>query len=205
MVLISHTFWCFTSLHFFISIQFYSVLLFFNEYALGRIYCRCELWALAFKKWSYLFRFAKICLLLNWSFYRNEDVHFQYVISKGHWYFPFAKHYVLFIGLRSSKENNKRSSGVFVGVCGGGHLGVIFLHGSTRTVRGGVLYAYFGEQGLPVGVHECLEGFQRWCVDCFFVPVWGSLNGESVLAMVGTTSPCQIFNRRKPIYLLFHL
>ncbi len=32
-------------------------------------------------------------------------------------------------------------------------------------VRVGELDGYFGEQGLPVGIHECLETFHREYVD----------------------------------------
>ncbi len=32
-------------------------------------------------------------------------------------------------------------------------------------VGGGGLDGYFGEQGLPVGIQECLERFYRGCVD----------------------------------------
>ncbi len=38
---------------------------------------------------------------------------------------------------------------------------------------GGGLDGYLGEQGLPVGIQECLEGFHRGCVDYLswqFVP-----------------------------------
>ncbi len=58
-------------------------------------------------------------------------------------------------------------------------------------VEGGELYGYFREQGLPVGVHECLAGFHRRCVDYFsrhFVAKWDSPNVECVLATAGTTS-----------------
>ncbi len=54
-------------------------------------------------------------------------------------------------------------------------------------VGGGELYGYFREQGLPVGVQECLAG----CIDYFsrqFVAKWDSPNGERVLATAGTTS-----------------
>ncbi len=30
---------------------------------------------------------------------------------------------------------------------------------------GGGLDGYFGEQGLPVGIQECLQRFHRGCVD----------------------------------------
>ncbi len=42
-------------------------------------------------------------------------------------------------------------------------------------VEGGWLYGYFGEQGLPAGIQECLERFHRRCVDYLsrqFVPKW---------------------------------
>ncbi len=52
-------------------------------------------------------------------------------------------------------------------------------------VRGGGLDEYFGKQGLPLGIQECLERFHRGCVDCLsrqFVPKWDSPNCESELA-----------------------
>ncbi len=58
-------------------------------------------------------------------------------------------------------------------------------------VRGGGLDGYFGEQGLPAGIKECLERFHRRCVDYLsrqFVPKWDSANGESELATVRTAS-----------------
>ncbi len=57
-------------------------------------------------------------------------------------------------------------------------------------VGGGWLDGYFGEQGLPVGVQEYLEGFHRGCVDYLsrkFVPKRDSPNGESVLTKAGAT------------------
>ncbi len=33
-------------------------------------------------------------------------------------------------------------------------------------VEGGGLDGYFGEQGLPAGIQECLERFHRRCVKC---------------------------------------
>ncbi len=54
-------------------------------------------------------------------------------------------------------------------------------------VKGGGLDGYFGEQGLPVGIQECLERFRRGCVNHpsrRFVPKWGSPYGESELATV---------------------
>ncbi len=56
---------------------------------------------------------------------------------------------------------------------------------------GGELNGYFGEQGLPVGIQECLERFHRGCVDYLsqhFVPKWDSRNGEGELATARTTS-----------------
>ncbi len=56
---------------------------------------------------------------------------------------------------------------------------------------GGGLDGYLGEQGLPMGIQECLEGFQRGCVDYLsrqFVSIWDSPTAESVLATAGTTS-----------------
>ncbi len=57
-------------------------------------------------------------------------------------------------------------------------------------VGGGGLDGYFGEQGLPVGIQECLKRFQRGCVDYYlgrqFVPKWDSPNGEFKLATART-------------------
>ncbi len=56
---------------------------------------------------------------------------------------------------------------------------------------GGGLDGYFGEQGLPAGIQECLERFHRGCVDYLsplFVPKWDSPNGEGELAMASTIS-----------------
>ncbi len=58
-------------------------------------------------------------------------------------------------------------------------------------VEGGGLYGYFGEQGLPAGIQECLERFHRRCVDYLsrqFVPKWDSPNGEGDLATARTAS-----------------
>ncbi len=58
-------------------------------------------------------------------------------------------------------------------------------------VRGGGLDGYFGEQGLPVGIQECLERFHRLCVDVLirqFVPKWDCPNGEGELATARTAS-----------------
>ncbi len=56
-------------------------------------------------------------------------------------------------------------------------------------VKGGELDGYFGEQGLPVGIQECLERFHRGCVNHpsrKFVPKWDSLICEGELATVST-------------------
>ncbi len=53
-------------------------------------------------------------------------------------------------------------------------------------VGGGGLGGYFGEQGLPMGIQECLEKFHRGCVDYLsrqFVPKWDSPTCEGELAM----------------------
>ncbi len=58
-------------------------------------------------------------------------------------------------------------------------------------VGGGGLDGYFGEQGLPVGIQECLERFHRQCVDYLsrqFVPKWDRPNGEGELATARTAS-----------------
>ncbi len=50
---------------------------------------------------------------------------------------------------------------------------------------GGGLNGYFGEQGLPVGIQECLERFQRGCADYLsrqFVPKRDNPNCEGELA-----------------------
>ncbi len=62
-------------------------------------------------------------------------------------------------------------------VYGEGHKGVSFCVGGCVlrecVVEGGGLYGYFGEQGLPAGIKECLERFHRRSVDYLsrqFVP-----------------------------------
>ncbi len=58
-------------------------------------------------------------------------------------------------------------------------------------MRGGGLDGYFEEQGLPVGIQECLERLHRGCVDYLslqFVPKWDSPNGEGELATARTAS-----------------
>ncbi len=50
---------------------------------------------------------------------------------------------------------------------------------------------YLEEQGVPVGIQECLEGFHRGCVDYLsrqFVPKGGSPNGEGELVTARTVS-----------------
>ncbi len=56
---------------------------------------------------------------------------------------------------------------------------------------GGGLDWYFGEQGLPAGIQECLERFHRRCVDYLsrqFVLTWDSPNSEGELATARTAS-----------------
>ncbi len=58
-------------------------------------------------------------------------------------------------------------------------------------VGGGGIGGYFGEQELPVGIQECLEGFNRGGVDYLrreFVPKWDSPNCEVKLATARTAS-----------------
>ncbi len=60
-----------------------------------------------------------------------------------------------------------------------------------RVVGGGGLDGYFGEQGLPVGIQECLGRFHRECVDNLrrqFVRKWDSPNGEGELVTARTAS-----------------
>ncbi len=55
----------------------------------------------------------------------------------------------------------------------------------------GGLNGYFGEQGLPVGIQECLERFHRGCTDYLsrqFVPKRDSPNREGELATAHTAS-----------------
>ncbi len=55
----------------------------------------------------------------------------------------------------------------------------------------GRVRGYFGEQGLPVGIQECLERFQEEAVAILtlqFVPKWDSPNGEGELMTARTTS-----------------
>ncbi len=58
-------------------------------------------------------------------------------------------------------------------------------------VGGGGLDGYFGEQGLPASIQECLERFHRRCVDYLsrqFVPKWDSPHCEGELATARTVS-----------------
>ncbi len=50
-------------------------------------------------------------------------------------------------------------------------------------VGGGGLDGHFGEQGLPVGIQECVDYLSRQ-----FVPKWDSPNGEGELAAARTAS-----------------
>ncbi len=77
-----------------------------------------------------------------------------------------------------------------------GNLGVSFFYVGRCVlrecvVRGGGLGGHFGEQGLPVGIQECLERFHRGCVDYLsrqFVPEWDNPNCEGELVTLRTTS-----------------
>ncbi len=67
-------------------------------------------------------------------------------------------------------------------------------------VDGGGLYRYFGEQGLPAGIQECLERFHRRCVDYLsrqFVPKWDCPNGEGPHSSLDDKPMCpfQIFSK----------
>ncbi len=101
------------------------------------------------------------------------------------------KSFLLFYGAVNTTINNQ---GV-VGVYGKGHWGVSFCVGRCvlrkLVVGGGRFDGYFGEQGLPVGIQECLETFHRRCLDYRsrqFVPKWDSPNGEGELATARTAS-----------------
>ncbi len=66
------------------------------------------------------------------------------------------------------KTNINDQVGV-AGVHGKGHLGVSFLCVVSKWVVGcGGIDGYFGDQGLPVGIHECLERFHGRWVDYLF-------------------------------------
>ncbi len=82
-----------------------------------------------------------------------------------------------------------------VGGCEKGHLGVNFLRWSkgAEGMGCGRRWAIWvlQEQGLPIGVQECLEGFHQRCADHlsrYFIPKWANPNAESILPMAGTTS-----------------
>ncbi len=81
------------------------------------------------------------------------------------------------------------------GAYGKGHFVVRFYVGRwvlrEWVVRGGGLDGHFREQGLLVGIQECLERYHRGCVDFLirqFVPTWDSPNFEGELATAGTAS-----------------
>ncbi len=82
-----------------------------------------------------------------------------------------------------------------VWVYGKGHKGLSFCVGGCVlrewVVEGGGSDGYFGEQGLPAGIQECLERFHQRCVDYLsrqFVPKWDCPNGEGELATARTAS-----------------
>ncbi len=79
------------------------------------------------------------------------------------------------------------------GLCEKSHLGARYLRG--RCVLGewavgvGGSDGYLGEQGVPVGIQECLEGFHLGCIDYLgrqFVPKLDSPNGEGELVTART-------------------
>ncbi len=101
-------------------------------------------------------------------------------------YHHFKSNQIIFIGQRSSKDYYKTTR------WGGGGIwersfGSEFFYVGRCVLRewvmsGGGLDGYFGEQGLPVGIQECLERFHRGYVDYLsrqFVTKWDSPNGES--------------------------
>ncbi len=71
-------------------------------------------------------------------------------------------------------------------------LGCEFLRGSMCPEGMGCgLDGYFGEQGLQVGIQDCLERFHGGCVDYLsrpFAPEWDSPNGEGDFATARTAS-----------------
>ncbi len=82
-----------------------------------------------------------------------------------------------------------------VWVYGKGHKGLSFCVGGCVlrewVVEVGGLDGYFGDQGLPASIQECLERFHRRCVDYLsrqFVPKWDCPNGEGKLATARTAS-----------------
>ncbi len=104
-----------------------------------------------------------------------------------------VQYQIIFIGLRSRKDFYKRPGVVWV--YGKGHWGVSFCVGRwvprEWVVGGGGLDGYFGEQGLPAGIQECLERFHLRCVDYLsrqFVPKWDSPDGDGELATARTAS-----------------
>ncbi len=106
-------------------------------------------------------------------------------------YFEFIKsNQIVFIGLRRTKDKYPRPGGG-VGIWEGS-LGCEFLLGGMCAEGMGCgLDGYFGEQGLPAGIQECLERFHRRCVDYLsrqFVPKLDCPNGEGELATARTAS-----------------
>ncbi len=88
-----------------------------------------------------------------------------------------------------------------VGVCGKGLWGVSWV--------GGGLDWYFGVQGLPVGIQECLERFHRGCVDYLSrQSKWDSPYCESELATarssfrIGCAKVDAMGNFRRPWVIL---
>ncbi len=75
---------------------------------------------------------------------------------------------IIFIDLRSSKDYYKRPGGL-ARVSGRSHLGVSCLRGSMCAEGMGCERRWvkwvLREQGLPVGIQECLERFHRGGVD----------------------------------------
>ncbi len=114
----------------------------------------------------------------------NENVHLLTIM------YSFRKsidsNQIIFIGLRSSKDYYKRSGGG-VGIWEWS-LGWRFCVGRCVlrewVVGGGGLDEYFGEQGLPADIQECLERF----LSRQFVPKWDCPSGEGELATARTAS-----------------
>ncbi len=74
---------------------------------------------------------------------------------------------------------------------GKGHQGVSFCVGGCLLREWVVGDGYFGEQGLPTGIQECLRRLHRRCADYLsrqFVPKWDSPNGEGELATARAAS-----------------
>ncbi len=80
---------------------------------------------------------------------RDDDTVYKQVISNQ----------IIFIGLRSSKDDQVGWWGYVERVIW------VWVFYVSRYVGGGGLDGIFGEQGLPVGIQECLKGFHRGCVN----------------------------------------